>query len=118
MSYINTGAATWNAYKSGVIRKDSAFVVEDVYVSDVNASNGWAHWWKTKPSTLHAMLLIIVFHYIITRIFTNYINGFRMHLAALVRWLEDRECVSPQEFSALLRSSVEMIAKYVLQSQK
>lgn len=30
MSYINTGAATWNAYKSGVIRKDSAFVVEDV----------------------------------------------------------------------------------------
>ena len=39
-------------------------------------------------------------------------------LAALVRWLEDRECVSPQEFSALLRSSVEMIAKYVLQSQK
>ena len=42
MSYINTGAATWNAYKSGVIRKDSAFVVEDVYVSDVNASNGWA----------------------------------------------------------------------------
>jgi len=26
--------------------------------------------------------------------------------------------VSPQEFSALLRSSVEMIAKYVLQSQK
>lgn len=40
MSYINTGPATWNAYKSGVIRKDSAFVVEDVYVSDVNASNG------------------------------------------------------------------------------
>ena len=39
-------------------------------------------------------------------------------LAALVRWLEDRECVSPQEFSALLRSSVEMIAKYVLHSQK
>lgn len=39
-------------------------------------------------------------------------------LAALVRWLEDRECVSPQEFSVLLRSSVEMIAKYVLQSQK
>ena len=38
-------------------------------------------------------------------------------LAALVRWLEDRECVSPQEFSALLRSSVEMIAKYVLHSQ-
>ena len=37
---------------------------------------------------------------------------------AFVRWLEDRECVSPQEFSALLRSSVEMIAKYVLQSQK
>jgi len=24
------------------LRKDSAFVVEDVYVSDVNASNGWA----------------------------------------------------------------------------
>ena len=41
-AYINTGAATWNAYKSGVIRKDRAFVVEDVYVSDVNASNGWA----------------------------------------------------------------------------
>lgn len=43
MSYINTGAATWNAYKSGVIRKDSAFVVEDVYVSDVNASNVATH---------------------------------------------------------------------------
>ena len=47
----------------------------------------------------------------------------------LVNWIFDTEitkifseeewkCVSPQEFSALLRSSVEMIAKYVLQSQK
>lgn len=25
MSYINTGAATWNAYKSGVIRKRQCF---------------------------------------------------------------------------------------------
>lgn len=42
MSYISTGASTWNAYKSGVIRADSALVVEDVYVSDVNSANGWA----------------------------------------------------------------------------
>lgn len=52
MSYINTGAATWNAYKSGVIRKDSAFVVEDVYVSDVNASNGWAGMTNSKKQNV------------------------------------------------------------------
>ena len=39
-------------------------------------------------------------------------------LAALVRWLEDRECMSPKKFIALLRSSVEMIASYVVQNQK
>lgn len=42
MSYIKTGASTWNNYKSGVIRPDSASVVEDVYVSDVDSANGWA----------------------------------------------------------------------------
>lgn len=42
MSYIDTGAATWNAYKSGVIRPNSLTVVEDVYVSDVDSANGWA----------------------------------------------------------------------------
>ena len=42
MSYIKTGASTWNAYKSGVIRPDSALVIQDVYVSDVNSANGWA----------------------------------------------------------------------------
>ncbi len=42
MSYITTGASTWNAYKSGVIRPDSILNIQDVYVSDVNAANGWA----------------------------------------------------------------------------
>lgn len=42
MSYINTGAGTWNGYKSGVIRPDSLTVVEDVYISDVDSENGWA----------------------------------------------------------------------------
>lgn len=42
MSYITTGASTWNAYKSGVIRPDSLSVIEDVYVCDINVANGWA----------------------------------------------------------------------------
>lgn len=42
MSYIDTGASTWNGYKSGVIRKDSIIVIEDVFVSDVDSANGWA----------------------------------------------------------------------------
>jgi hypothetical protein len=39
MSNVDSGAAKWNAYKSGVIRKDSASVLQDVYVSDVNNAN-------------------------------------------------------------------------------
>ena len=42
MSNVSAGASRWNAYKSGVIRPDSIFVIQDVYISDVNASNGWA----------------------------------------------------------------------------
>ena len=38
MSYINTGAATWNAYKSGVIRKDSAFELNTYYMSGYSNS--------------------------------------------------------------------------------
>ena len=30
MSYANTGASIWNGYKSGVIRKDSILVIQDV----------------------------------------------------------------------------------------
>jgi hypothetical protein len=34
MSSVTAGASTWNAYKSGVIRKDSLLVIQDVYISD------------------------------------------------------------------------------------
>jgi len=39
MSNIDSGASKWNAYRSGVIRKDSLLVVQDVYVSDVSVVN-------------------------------------------------------------------------------
>lgn len=34
-------------------------------------------------------------------------------MAALVRWLEEKECMPPEKFIALLRSSVELLADYV-----
>ena len=37
-------------------------------------------------------------------------------LAALIRWLGEKESVPPEEFIALLHSSLEMIAKYVMQN--
>ena len=37
MSNWNTGVQTWNNYKSGVIRKDGAFTINDVTISDVNS---------------------------------------------------------------------------------
>ncbi|WP_145131664.1 matrixin family metalloprotease [Paenibacillus sp. Y412MC10] len=40
MSYVTKGASIWNGYKSGIIRPDSASVIEDVFVSDVNVVNG------------------------------------------------------------------------------
>lgn len=40
MSYVVVGASIWNGYKSGVIRKDSLSVIEDVYISDINTVNG------------------------------------------------------------------------------
>lgn len=40
MSHVDTGASIWNGYKSGVIRKDSLFVIQDVYISDINKANG------------------------------------------------------------------------------
>lgn len=40
MSYVTTGASKWNGYKSGVIRPDDAWVIEDVYVSDIDTANG------------------------------------------------------------------------------
>lgn len=40
MSYANTGASIWNGYKSGVIRRDSVLVIQDVYISDINKANG------------------------------------------------------------------------------
>lgn len=39
MSYVQSGASVWNNYKSGVIRPDSASVIEDVYCSDTSANN-------------------------------------------------------------------------------
>ena len=42
LSNITNGVNRWNNYKSDVIRPDSIWVVEDVYISDVNISNGWA----------------------------------------------------------------------------
>lgn len=40
MSYVSTGASIWNSYKSGVIRKDSLTVIQDVYISDISSVNG------------------------------------------------------------------------------
>ncbi len=40
MDYIWLAKKTWNEYKPGVIRKDSIKVVQDVYVTDINKSNG------------------------------------------------------------------------------
>ena len=37
MSNWNNGVQTWNNYKSGVIRKDGAFTINDVTISDVNS---------------------------------------------------------------------------------
>ena len=42
MNYVAAGASTWNGYKSGVIRRDSALTVKDVDIVDVNANNGWS----------------------------------------------------------------------------
>ncbi|MDR1928292.1 MAG: matrixin family metalloprotease [Oscillospiraceae bacterium] len=42
-SYVTRAAAVWNGYKSGIIRPDSATVMQDVHISDVNLSNvAWA----------------------------------------------------------------------------
>ncbi len=42
MNYVVAGASTWNGYKSGVIRQDSALTIKDVDIVDVNANNGWS----------------------------------------------------------------------------
>ena len=34
-SYIQTGSATWNSYKSGVFRQDTNTTVADVVISDI-----------------------------------------------------------------------------------
>ncbi|EUJ26895.1 hypothetical protein PCORN_13905 [Listeria cornellensis FSL F6-0969] len=39
MSQVKFGAGLWNAHKKGVIRPDSASVIEDVYCSDVSVNN-------------------------------------------------------------------------------
>lgn len=40
MSYADTAAFTWNSHKSGVIRKDSIWVIQDLYISDVYRVDG------------------------------------------------------------------------------
>lgn len=40
LSNWNTGVNTWNAYKSGVIRQDSALTVNDVTIRDVSDLTG------------------------------------------------------------------------------
>lgn len=40
MNHIDTGASIWNNYKSGVIRKDTVFIIEDVFVTDIDIANG------------------------------------------------------------------------------
>lgn len=37
MSYVWKGKKIWNGYKKGVIRKDSAFVLQDLYCSDMKS---------------------------------------------------------------------------------
>ncbi|UTH16248.1 matrixin family metalloprotease [Macrococcus epidermidis] len=39
MSRVKYGAGVWNDYKSGVIRADSASVLQDVYCSDTSKNN-------------------------------------------------------------------------------
>lgn len=39
MSYVKSGASTWNSYKKGVIRQDTPFILEDVYCSDTSSNN-------------------------------------------------------------------------------
>ncbi|WP_376699957.1 MULTISPECIES: matrixin family metalloprotease [Listeria] len=39
MSYIRSGAKTWNAYKKGVIRPDTVKIIQDVYCRDTYANN-------------------------------------------------------------------------------
>jgi hypothetical protein len=48
MSYVTSGASTWNAHIAGVIRPDSALHIQDVYCSDINKNNG--HWGTTYPT--------------------------------------------------------------------
>ena len=48
MSHFTSATTRWNAYKSGVIRKDSLLTVRDVYISDVDEVDGaaaltWPH---------------------------------------------------------------------------
>lgn len=39
MSYVKTGANTWNSYKKGVIRPYSKNVAQDVYCNDTSVNN-------------------------------------------------------------------------------
>lgn len=41
ISYVSAGAGKWNNYKSGVIRYDTIFTVQDVYVEDVPDNYPW-----------------------------------------------------------------------------
>ena len=40
ISYFETGVNVWNDYKPGVIRKDGAFTINDVTISDVDNLDG------------------------------------------------------------------------------
>ena len=48
MSNYTVGTTRWNNYKSGVIREDTAWIIEDVYVSDTTSSAQWKG--KTFPN--------------------------------------------------------------------
>ncbi|QAA24016.1 cell surface protein [Sporolactobacillus terrae] len=52
ISYFKKGVSTWNKYKSGVIRPDSIWVIQDVYISDYSEkSNTCAY--TSANGTLH-----------------------------------------------------------------
>lgn len=40
-SYVRAGAKTWNAYKSGVIREDTATTIADVHIYDYSQRNNY-----------------------------------------------------------------------------
>ena len=44
------GMNLWNGYKSGVIRKDTAWIIEDIFVTDINSSSAGYYGYRDKDA--------------------------------------------------------------------